>query len=73
MQREHQTTIRFVDAESGREAVAIVRQVSGNIAICLSSREDGDFEIVVSAATARDFAHALLKSVDCAGDASRPE
>ena len=52
-------TIEFKDAESSDEAVAIVRYEESRVALCLSLKSNGDFEVVMSKADAGKLAEVL--------------
>ncbi len=56
-------TIQFEDAAEHCEAVAIVRADSTHVAVCLSLATDGDTEVVMPRATARQLVAALEKGI----------
>ena len=55
------TTVSFRDADSGEEATIIVRFDSEHVALCLSLRQNGDIEVVMSKDDARRLSGALQK------------
>ncbi len=56
-------TIKFKDAESSDEAVAIVRYDESRVAICLSLKSDGDVEVVMNKADAGKLVEALRNAM----------
>jgi hypothetical protein len=56
--------ISFIDQEPGGNAIAIVRQADDRIGLALSLEDDGDIEVFLDSASARQLAEAL---------ASKPE
>lgn len=55
-------TITFKDAESGDEAVAVVRRTDDLVAICLSVKGGSDVEVVVGKADAGRLLEALREA-----------
>ena len=62
-------TIRFSDAESGEDAVAIVR-VGGKkqIALCLSLEENGDVEVFLRVEDCENLVKALEQAISVTED-----
>jgi len=56
-------TIKFRDAESSEEAVAMVRYDEHRVAVCLSLKTNGDVEAVMSKADAQKLLEALKVAV----------
>jgi hypothetical protein len=56
---DHIATIVTTDAETGDEAVVVVRAALDQVALTLSLRSDGDVEVFLSADDARRVAAAL--------------
>jgi len=56
---EKSRTFRFMDAEAAHEVLIIVRHVDNGVALCLSSSEDGDVEVVLSKKDFHDFVREL--------------
>jgi hypothetical protein len=56
-------TIKFQDAVTRDEAVAIVRQDANTVALCLSLKSDGDVEVVMSKEDAHKLLDALKQAV----------
>jgi len=48
-----------MDAEAAHEVLIIVRHVDNGVALCLSSSEDGDVEVVLSKKDFHDFVREL--------------
>ena len=57
-------TIKFNDAESSDEAVAIVRCDVSRVALCLSLKSNGELEVVMNKADAGKLAEALKRVLD---------
>lgn len=58
--------LRFLDQDTQKEALVLLRVVPGALAIGLSHSEDGDLEVFVPLAEARELLkmlHALLDSL----------
>jgi hypothetical protein len=55
-------TIQFEDAAEHCDAVAIVRANATHVAVCLSLASNGDTEVVMPRATARQLVAALEKA-----------
>jgi hypothetical protein len=55
-------TISFLDADSGEDALAIVRTGRARIALCLSLRENGDTEVVLSPSDCQALVEALKRA-----------
>jgi len=64
-------TIPFIDADSGNEAVAIVRQCGDRLAIAVSLRKNGDIEVLLDADTAKRFASAMALGIESIAAAAR--
>lgn len=56
-------TLQFVDADSGEEAIAIIRAANGYVALCLSLRHNGDVEILIKAEECEALIEALQRAV----------
>jgi hypothetical protein len=56
-------TIKFKDAETSDDAVAIVRCDEGSVAICLSVRRGSDVEVFMHKVDAKAFLDALRTAV----------
>jgi hypothetical protein len=56
-------TVRFTDAESGKEDLAIVRVTAQYIGLGLSREEDGDVEVFLSGETCRTLIAALQQAL----------
>jgi len=56
-------TITFRDVSTEDEGVAIVRYDTNSVALCLSLKEDGDVEVVMTKVDARKLAAALTKAL----------
>ena len=56
-------TIGFRDAESGGEAIVIVRAAPGAVGLALSLRGDGDIELFLPPAAARDLLDAIRQAL----------
>jgi hypothetical protein len=61
-------TIPFTDADSGNEAVVVVRRCGDRLALAVSVRDNGDIEVVLDANTARRFADAVRIGTESIGD-----
>jgi hypothetical protein len=64
---EPSETLRFQDQETHKEALVLLRVVPGALALGLSHIEDGDLEVFVPLAEARELLkmlHALLDSLE---------
>ena len=59
-------TLNVLAADSGDEALAIVRAGRGLVAVSLSSRSDGDVEIVFAPKAARELLDALRQALSIA-------
>jgi len=57
------STIKFVDADSGQEALAIVRTDGTCTGLCLSLKDDGDVEVFMNSGDLRALYEALEKAV----------
>ena len=57
-------TIKFNDAESSDEVVAIVRCDESRVALCLSLKSNGELEVVMNKADAGKLAEALKRVLD---------
>ena len=57
-------TITFTDAETLKEAVAIVRYDEALVAICFSHEANGDIEVVMPKVQAKLFLKALQSAVE---------
>jgi len=57
-------TIKFTDAESGDEAVAIVRVVGKKAGLCLSLEHNGDVEVFMSRTVLKDLCSALNEATE---------
>ena len=56
-------TIVFKDAESGEEALAIVRYNDKEVALCLSLKTNGDLEVVMPKESAISLLEALRVAI----------
>ena len=56
-------TIKFKDAETSDNAIAVIRSADDAVAICLSVQGGSDVEVVLSKADARVLLEALKKAV----------
>lgn len=56
-------TLRFVDAESQEETIAIIRGVQQRIAVCLSRQHDRDIEVILNRQDCQAFADALQRAL----------
>jgi hypothetical protein len=52
-------TIKFVDQDSGDEALAIVRGDETGIGLCLSLMQNGDIEVFMQPSVCSDLVEAL--------------
>ena len=59
-------TIRFLESDSGDDAVAVVRASAGLVALALSLRADGDTEVVMQPADCEELLRALQQAVSIA-------
>jgi hypothetical protein len=60
--RPEVATLTFFDADSGEEAVAIVREVPTGIALAVSLQRDGDIEVVLKPSDCEALIAALEKA-----------
>ncbi|MGH9966427.1 MAG: hypothetical protein ACREBG_01140 [Pyrinomonadaceae bacterium] len=56
-------TITTIHAESGEEAVAVIRAAKNLISVCLSLMHDGDVEVVFKLEDGRSLLEALHKAI----------
>jgi hypothetical protein len=66
--------VRFLDFDSGGEAVVYVRRIkaTGRICLALSHSADGDLECCFGAAEARNIAMLLVDAANAADPRPRP-
>jgi len=57
-------TIPFTDADSGNEAIAVVRQCGDRLAIAFSVHENGDLEVLLDVDTAKRFTNAITLGIE---------
>jgi len=57
------TTLRFKDAESKEQSVAIVRTSAAAVGLCLSVEKDGDVEVFLSVADCKKLIEALQEAI----------
>jgi hypothetical protein len=58
------TTIRFSDAGSGGEAIAIVRQCGDKLGLAISIRENGDLEVFLDRSSACELSKAIGAAIN---------
>ena len=56
-------TIKFNDADSGEEALAIIRAIEGQIALCLSLKQNGDIEVFFGSEEGERLMEALRQAI----------
>ena len=56
-------TISFRDSESGDDALVIVRYDATRVALSVSSKSDGDIEVLMKKEDARKLIDALSKAI----------
>ncbi|GAB6188040.1 hypothetical protein [Thermopirellula anaerolimosa] len=57
-------TIVFTEADSGNDAVAIVRQCGKRLAVALSVQDNGDLEVLLDVETATRLLEAIKVGID---------
>ena len=57
-------TIAFSEGDSGKEAVAIIRQCGNRLAVAVSVRDNGDVEVLLDADTAVRLADAIKLGIE---------
>ena len=56
-------TIKFVDADSQEEALAVIRAIAGQIALCLSLQQNGDVEVFFGPEEGERLIEALRQAI----------
>jgi len=63
MEGQKVATLKFMDAESKAQSVAVVRTTSAAVGVCLSVEKDGDLEVFLSPADCKNLIDALREGV----------
>jgi len=64
MEAKEIATIKFSSFGPENEGIAVIRKVDKNIAICLSLKEGGDAEVIVSPTECQELIQALRKALE---------
>ena len=63
MNLQEVVTIKFMDADSQEEALAIIRATEGQIALCLSIKQNGDVEAFFGPEEGKRLVEALQQAI----------